>query len=121
MRNYTCKKSSKKKATEKSLLTIMKSANSNLQHQLARHDVRFRQTGIFSACLDRHMQQLQPELSHLIPAQQLPLTLDNNPQTSSFKRKDGPTPLLKLDIPANLQVGAYRAAVYTTKIMLAPC
>lgn len=29
------------------------------------------------------------------------------------------TPHFKLDIPANLQVGAYRAAVYTTKIMLA--
>lgn len=41
------------------------------------------------------------------------------PQTQSFKRKDGPTPNFKLDIPADLQVGAHRAAVYTTKIILA--
>lgn len=46
---------------------------------------------------------------------QRPRTLDKTVQTPSVKRKAGP----KLDIPAKLQVGAHRAAVYTTKIMLA--
>lgn len=109
-----CQNKNRKKS-----LTITKSANSNLQHQLARHYIRSRQSGTLSACSDRHMQQLQLGLSHLVPAQQLSLTLDKKPQTPSFKGKDDPSPDLKLDIPANLQVGAYRAAVYTTKIILA--
>ncbi len=95
----------------------MKSENSNLQHQLARHIIQFRQSGTFPACLHGHMQQVQ--LGLLFSAQRQTLTLDTKPQTPSFTGKEGPTPQLKLDIPANLQVGAYRAAVYTTKIILA--
>lgn len=58
-------------------------------------------------------------LSHHILAQQLPLTLAKKPQTPRFKGKDGPSPHLKLDIPAKLQVSAGWAVVYTTKIILA--
>lgn len=96
----------------------MKPVNSQPQHQLARHDITFRQSGTYSSCLDRYIIQIQPDLSHLIPAQQLPLTPNKTPHTQSFKGKYGPTPHFKLDIPADLLVGVYRAAVYTTKIML---
>lgn len=41
------------------------------------------------------------------------------PQIPSFKGRDGPIPLLQPDNPENPQVGAYSAAVYTTKIRLA--
>lgn len=87
---------------------------SNLQHQLPIHDIKFRLSGTISTCLHSQMQQLQPGLSHLTPARQLPLTPHEIPQTPSFKGNDD-----EHNIPADLQVGAYSTVVYTTKIILA--
>lgn len=66
------------------------------------------------------MHQLQPALSHPIPARQLPLPYPGHKAPNSkLQRKRWFNSKLKACIPANQQVGTYRAAVYTTKIMLA--
>lgn len=92
----------------------MKSSNSNLQHQPANHEYQIQAIKHFLSMLSYNLAYhtlCLHKSCHLPQTQSLKL--------QGFKGKGGPTPHPKPDIPANLQVGAYRAAVYTTKIILA--
>lgn len=93
-----------------------------IKHQLAKHEQhKIRAIGHFLSMLTKtYATATTWQPGHILSLHNschLPCT--QSLKLQAFKGKDGPTPNLKLDIPANLQVGAYRAAVYTTKIILA--
>ena len=87
-------------------------------HEIAnsRHDIRSRH---FLSMLRRNATTTHPAY-HILSLHNCCHLPGQKAQTPSFKGKDGPTPHLRLDIQANLQVGAYRSAVSTQpKIILA--
>lgn len=85
-----------------------------LQHQLARHDIRYRH---FSACLQTYICN-NYHLAYHILSLLFPLTLDQRPQTPSFKGEN-PNSTLRAQYPSKPTGRCVQGCgFHTTKIML---